>query len=154
MGEAFQIRPDALTHIPAQVAANWARAGFPVFPCNPATKAPLTPHGFKDATADLQTVAAWWQAHPNALVGLATGEASGLFVIDLDVDKKRAKPWARRPLGRWACRTFSARFQRLQRQAAGGTSISVTAGLAIPPASWGRQSTRGAMVATSSPPVP
>ena len=87
MGEAFQIRPDALTHIPAQVAANWARAGFPVFPCNPATKAPLTPHGFKDATADLQTVMAWWQAHPNALVGLATGEASGLFVIDLDVDK-------------------------------------------------------------------
>jgi RecA-family ATPase len=87
MGEAFQIPPDSgLTHMPAQVAASWARAGFPVFPCGP-DKRPLTPHGFKDATADLEAVAAFWQAYPKALVGLPTGAASGLFVVDLDIDK-------------------------------------------------------------------
>ncbi len=87
MGEAFSIRPDSsLTHLPAQVAASWARAGFPVFPCGP-DKRPLTPHGFKDATTDLQSVAAYWQAHPKALVGLPTGATSGLFVVDLDIDK-------------------------------------------------------------------
>lgn len=86
MGEAFQLRPDGLTHIPAQIAASWARAGFPVFPCGQ-DKRPLTPHGFKDATADLQAVAAFWQAHPKALVGLPTGPTSGLFVVDLDIDK-------------------------------------------------------------------
>lgn len=87
MGEAFQIRSESgLTHIPAQVAASWARAGFPVFPCGP-DKRPLTPHGFKDATTDLEAVAAFWQAFPQALVGLPTGAASGLFVVDLDIDK-------------------------------------------------------------------
>lgn len=91
MGEAFQLRPDGLTHIPAQIAASWARAGFPVFPCGQ-DKRPLTPHGFKDATADLQAVAAFWQAHPKALVGLPTGAASGLFVVDLDVDKETGEP--------------------------------------------------------------
>ncbi|MDO9637610.1 MAG: VapE family protein [Pseudotabrizicola sp.] len=72
--------------MPAQNAASWARAGFPVFPCGP-SKQPLTPHGFKDATADLGEVAAFWQAHPKALVGIPTGGASGLFVVDLDTDR-------------------------------------------------------------------
>jgi hypothetical protein len=87
MGEAFAIRQDSsLAQMPAQVAASWARAGFPVFPCGP-DKKPLTPHGFKDATADLDAVAAYWQAYPRALVGLPTGDTSGLFVVDLDTDR-------------------------------------------------------------------
>lgn len=98
MNEAVAIPTESsLTHIPAQVAANWARAGFPVFPCRHVpevwrgelkkAKTPLTEHGFKDATTDLQTIAAWWRQFPNALVGIATGAASGLFVVDLDIDK-------------------------------------------------------------------
>lgn len=71
---------------PAQVAASWARQGFPVFPCGP-DKKPLTPHGFKDATADLSQVAAYWRKYPTALVGIPTGQTSGLFVVDLDTDK-------------------------------------------------------------------
>ncbi|WP_050524906.1 VapE domain-containing protein [Pseudorhodobacter wandonensis] len=88
MGEAFAIRQDSsLAQIPAQVAASWARAGFPVFPCG-SDKKPLTPHGFKDATTNLDAVAAYWQANPRALVGLPTGETSGLFVVDLDTDRQ------------------------------------------------------------------
>ncbi len=98
MNEAVAIPTESsLTHIPAQVAASWARAGFPVFPCRHVpeewrgelkkAKTPLTDHGFKDATTDLQTIADWWRRFPHALVGLATGSASGLFVVDLDIDK-------------------------------------------------------------------
>jgi hypothetical protein len=88
MDDAFIMRqpPDATTP-PAQVAAYWASAGFPVFPCEH-DKRPLTPHGFKDATTDMGAVAAYWQAYPKALVGLATGAASGLFVVDLDTDRE------------------------------------------------------------------
>lgn len=71
-------QPDA---IPA--AARWYAAnGIAVFPCEPAGKRPLTSHGFKDATTDLERVTAWWQAAPNANIGVPTGR---LFdVIDID----------------------------------------------------------------------
>ena len=99
MGKAFPIRQDAaLSQMPAQNAASWARAGFPVFPCGP-NKHPLTPHGFKDATTDLGQVAAFWQAHPNALVGIPTGGASGLFVVDLDTDRDTGEAIGEASLG-------------------------------------------------------
>lgn len=63
--------------------------GIPVFPCNPANKKPCTDHGFKDASLDPQTIDAWWEANPDAMIGLPTGEASGLFVLDVDVDPER-----------------------------------------------------------------
>ena len=72
---------------PLEVAVSWAKLGFPVFPCIPSTKRPFTEHGFKDATVDMTAVAAFWQAHPNALVGIPTGAASGLFVVDIDTDR-------------------------------------------------------------------
>lgn len=88
MGEAFPIKSGGATaEKPAQVAANWARAGFPVFPCRPQDKAPLTTGGFYEATTDLGAVTDFWHRFPKALVGIATGTPSGLFVIDLDLDK-------------------------------------------------------------------
>jgi len=57
--------------------------GFPVFPCKQ-NKSPLTPHGFKDATTDLDIIEKHWNRHPNALIGVPTGAVSGLFVIDID----------------------------------------------------------------------
>lgn len=68
------------------LALTLASTGFPVFPCHP-DKTPATPHGFKDATADRATVARHWQINPAYLVGLPTGEASGLLVVDLDIDR-------------------------------------------------------------------
>ena len=57
--------------------------GFPVFPCKQ-DKSPLTPHGFKDATTDLDIIEKYWNRHPNALIGVPTGGVSDLFVIDID----------------------------------------------------------------------
>jgi hypothetical protein len=66
-------------------AATWyARQGIPVFPCKPRAKEPLTAHGFKDATTDQARIAAWWSDWPEANIGLPTGAASGLLVVDVD----------------------------------------------------------------------
>jgi len=64
-------------------AALWyAHHRQPVFPCHPDGKAPLTRHGFTDATTDPDRIRAWWAAAPGANVGLPTGV---LFdVIDID----------------------------------------------------------------------
>jgi hypothetical protein len=59
--------------------------GIPVFPCRP-DKKPYTPHGLKDATTSLEQLAAWWDQWPNALIGVPTGRASKLLVIDIDPD--------------------------------------------------------------------
>ena len=75
-----------------------AAKGWPVFPCHPETKRPLTPgasvKGAKDgglyvATCDETQIRNWWSKYPKALIGLPTGAKIGAFVIDLDagVDK-------------------------------------------------------------------
>jgi hypothetical protein len=65
-------------------ALAYAARGWHVFPCRPRGKTPLTAHGVKDATDDLEQVSAWWTATPDANIGIATGQKSGLVVIDLD----------------------------------------------------------------------
>ncbi len=65
-------------------ALGYLKQGFYVFPLKPKSKAPLTPNGFKDASNDPEIVKAWWKKHPNANVGIATGEISDLIVIDVD----------------------------------------------------------------------
>lgn len=69
----------------AEVAAATVAGGWPVFPCRP-DKAPATRNGFKDATTDPTQVSAWWERHPDYLVGVPTDE---LVVLDLDVDPDR-----------------------------------------------------------------
>ncbi|MFD6972192.1 bifunctional DNA primase/polymerase [Streptomyces sp. NPDC059949] len=39
-----------------------------------------------NATTDDQQITAWWSQRPNANIGIATGEASGIFVLDVDPD--------------------------------------------------------------------
>ncbi len=66
-------------------AALWyATQGFPVFPCKPRGKEPLTKHGFKDATIDATQIKTWWGRWPEANIGIPTGEISGLLVVDID----------------------------------------------------------------------
>jgi Bifunctional DNA primase/polymerase, N-terminal len=71
-------------------ALRYANTGWPVFPCRPDGtpppdwKAPLTDHGFHDATADPATIRAWWDRWPDANVAIATG-APGPDVLDVDV---------------------------------------------------------------------
>lgn len=66
-------------------ATTLARAGVPVFPCVPGGKQPLTKRGFHDASADPEQVIAWWRHWPDANLGLPTGAASGVDVVDVDV---------------------------------------------------------------------
>lgn len=66
----------------AHAAAWYASQGVPVFPLRDGRKDPRTPQGFKDATTDAATVAAWWERWPSANIGAPAGV---LFdVIDLD----------------------------------------------------------------------
>jgi hypothetical protein len=60
-----------------------AGRGKPVFPCK-GNKAPCTPRGFKDATTDPGRVTALWTLYGGEKIGMPTGEASGIFVVDVD----------------------------------------------------------------------
>jgi len=63
-----------------------ARSGMAIFPCRVRDKRPATANGFKDATRDSEQIRAWWQQDENFNIGIATGAASGVFVIDVDDD--------------------------------------------------------------------
>jgi hypothetical protein len=56
---------------------------YPVFPCR-ADKKPACKHGFKDAERTPAAVVDLWRAYPGPLIGLPTGEASGIDVLDID----------------------------------------------------------------------
>lgn len=82
----------------------WALAyaqklGLPVFPvygirgaicdcgaldCHSPGKHPCTPSGVKNASIGEAQIREWWKRWPNANIALATGEASGVFVLDVD----------------------------------------------------------------------
>lgn len=66
-------------------ALAYTESGWAVFPLRPNTKLPLTQHGFKDATTNPERVRQWWTKYPNANIGLATGQTSGVVVVDVDV---------------------------------------------------------------------
>ena len=77
---------DRLDGLPLPDAAReLAQAGVPVFPCVPGEKTPLVASGFRQATDDLRRVQGWWRWRPTANIGVPTGAASGLVVIDIDV---------------------------------------------------------------------
>jgi putative DNA primase/helicase len=63
-------------------ALDYARRGWPVFPCN-AQKRPLTVHGCLDASTDEAQIRAWYW--DGALVGVATGKGARLVVLDIDI---------------------------------------------------------------------
>lgn len=69
-------------------ALSCAKRGWKVFPLSPETKIPFKEsHGFKDATNKPEEIKKIWTKQPDANIGIATGHASGIFVLDVD-DKK------------------------------------------------------------------
>ena len=70
-----------------EAALRYADMGYPVFPCSPAWKTPLTLHGHLDASMDPEQIEDWWQTYPMANIGLST---TGLLVIDIDGTEN---PW-------------------------------------------------------------
>jgi putative DNA primase/helicase len=77
-------------------ALEYASKGWPVFPCHPQTKRPLTAGGeggtggLKLATTAEVAVRAWWMKWPLAMIGVPTGTPIGAVVVDIDagVDTK------------------------------------------------------------------
>ena len=70
--------------------------GYPVFrvrlcanrclKCN-VCKAPVCPHGFRDASADRR----FWKHYPGGLIGVPTGEVSDVDVLDVDSAKNQKR---------------------------------------------------------------
>lgn len=73
--------------------------GIPVFPCRP-DKRPYTKYGFQDAACNIEQIAEWWTRWPDALVGVPTGQASKLLVVDIDPP---GAEWRREHAERLAC---------------------------------------------------
>lgn len=69
---------------PLAAALDYAARGWPVFPCKPHSKVPVTWHGFHDATTDPDVIRQWWRQMPAANVAIATG-APAVDVLDVDV---------------------------------------------------------------------
>jgi len=85
-----------------RAALGCAQRGRPVFPlhsirngrcscdkvdCESPAKHPRTRNGLKNATTDAKQIRRWWAQWPAANIGLVTGSASGLVVIDVDIHK-------------------------------------------------------------------
>ena len=79
-------------------ALRYAGRGWPVFPlhtaadgrcscgeqrCTSPAKHPRTRHGLRDATTRVETIRVWWLRLPSN-IGIRTGAASGLVVLDVD----------------------------------------------------------------------
>jgi Bifunctional DNA primase/polymerase, N-terminal len=71
-------------------AMELAQRGNRVFPCRP-DKAPYTPRGFLDASADPEVITNWWTRWPDALIGVPTGEK--FVVVDCDLQHPEAQYW-------------------------------------------------------------
>ncbi|MDQ0728772.1 bifunctional DNA primase/polymerase [Microbacterium sp. W4I20] len=69
----------------AERALAYAAHGIPVFPCAAGGKRPAVAGGFHAATTDPVLVGRWWTAIPCANIGIPTGAASGLVVVDVDM---------------------------------------------------------------------
>ena len=52
--------------------------------CTSPGKHPIPSNGLKAATRDVNQIRQWWTANPNANLGIPTGRANGLLVIDVD----------------------------------------------------------------------
>ena len=65
-------------------ARKYAELGMPVFPLQPRGKEPVTASGCLQATTDSAVIDRWWNAAPDMNVAIATGGASGVFVVDVD----------------------------------------------------------------------
>ena len=66
-----------------EAALDYARDSFKIIPLKPGGKEPLTAHGYKDATCDLEVIDEWWTlTYPGANIGIAV-ESIGL-VVDFD----------------------------------------------------------------------
>lgn len=78
-GRSIKIR-----HAAIESALEHAERGWLVLPCNPANKQPLTRNGVYDANTDPDSIDRRWRRTPEAMIGVACGSVSGVFVLDIN----------------------------------------------------------------------
>lgn len=69
-----------------------ASEGRPCYPCA-RNKRPTSPHGHLDASTDPVSLRELWSKYAGELVGVRTGTASGIDVLDLDRKHPEAAEW-------------------------------------------------------------
>jgi hypothetical protein len=73
-----------------EAALAYARRGWSVFPVSwDGEKTPLIKWGNGASTNPVE-IEKWWRRRPRALIGMPTGQRSGLVVLDVDVKNPRA----------------------------------------------------------------
>jgi Bifunctional DNA primase/polymerase, N-terminal len=75
-------------------ALTLASMGLACFPCTP-SKRPACRHGFHDATTNPAELRGLWARSPGNLVGVRTGDASGIDVLDVDPKHQEAFEWSK-----------------------------------------------------------
>lgn len=70
-----------------QDAIAYGKFGWACFPLLPRSKAPACSGGFHDAAKDEAAIRALWGARTNCNLGIATGDISGFWVLDIDAGK-------------------------------------------------------------------
>jgi len=69
----------------------YTQMDYPIFPCAPGKKHPLTTNGFKDATTNEEQIREWFTKWPDANLGMPT---AGMIVVDIDGSDN---PWPQDP---------------------------------------------------------
>ena len=79
-----------MTNSKLSLLLQYAGEGWPIFPCRPMGKEPLTPEGLKNATADETQIRTWHGRHPDANWAIRTGsrEDGGAGILAVDIDPK------------------------------------------------------------------
>ena len=67
-----------------EAALSYAARGWLLFPCRPCDKRPILKDWPSRATTIAGTIVGWWRQWPTANLAIATGPASGIFVLDVD----------------------------------------------------------------------
>jgi hypothetical protein len=86
--DTTHITPRPTRSLLLKAALGYAEKGKPTLPCKP-DKSPYTRHGFKDASTDPRRIHMWHSKWPGANIGMPTGERSGVWVLDLDLDRDK-----------------------------------------------------------------
>lgn len=89
--------------------------GLVCHPCRE-DKSPACPHGFKDGSRDAAALRDLWRRYPGPLVGVATGEESGVDVLDLDRKHSEACEW-------WGANRHRLPQTRVHRTRSGGLHV-------------------------------
>jgi hypothetical protein len=76
--------------MPLDVVLQMAELGFCLFPVKKWDKRPLISDWPRKATCDVETLSVWRHEFPECNWGLATGQASGVFVLDVDGEEGAA----------------------------------------------------------------